>query len=57
MEQLINTQETAELLGLSYGHVRRMIASGELPHYKIGHAVRISKDELQAWLEKKRVRE
>lgn len=56
MTELINAQETAAILGLSYSHIRRLIASGEIPHYKIGHAVRINPVELQEWLEEKSIR-
>lgn len=36
MEGLLTAQEAAQLLGMSYGHVRKLLASGELRGSKHG---------------------
>ena len=41
----------AALLEISSTGVRRLIASGELPHVRIGHSVRVLASDLEAYLE------
>jgi excisionase family DNA binding protein len=41
-------------LGVSERHVRRLIASGELPVHRIGRAVRVSEDDLARFLAARR---
>jgi excisionase family DNA binding protein len=50
---LLSVNETAELLGVSTKQVRRLIARGELPAVQLGgrgSAIRIDREELEAWL-------
>lgn len=44
--------QVAELLGVSIGLIRRMIREGSLPCRRIGRAVVIRDEDLQAWLAK-----
>lgn len=41
-------------LGVSERHVRRLIASGELPVHRIGRAVRVSEDDRLRFLAARR---
>jgi excisionase family DNA binding protein len=47
---LLSIPAVAELLAVSVPTVRRLIARGEVPAVRIGHSVRVSPDELRAWL-------
>jgi excisionase family DNA binding protein len=51
---LLSVRETAALLGVSTKQVRRLIAAGEIPAIRLGSskgsAIRIDRDELEAWL-------
>jgi len=42
-------------LALSERTIRRAIAAGDLPAYKVGKSVRIRRADLEAWLESKRL--
>ena len=44
----------AERLDVSDKTVRRLIARGELPVHRIGHSLRVSEDDLQAFLRQRR---
>lgn len=54
--QMISVKEAAAKLAASDRQVRRFIARNvdRLPSYKIGNQVRISVEELENWLAKKR---
>jgi excisionase family DNA binding protein len=55
--EVLNTRETAEYLRLSKPTLERFRISGEGPSFcKLGGAVRYRKDDLDAWLESRRVR-
>jgi excisionase family DNA binding protein len=52
--RLLTVRETAEMLGVDEKTVRRRIAEGEIPAYRLGgkgKAIRVAADELEAWLE------
>jgi excisionase family DNA binding protein len=52
--RLLTVRETAEMLGVDEKTVRRRIAEGEIPAYRLGgkgEAIRVAADELEAWLE------
>jgi excisionase family DNA binding protein len=51
---LLTINEVARQENVSPRTVRRQIARGDLPYYRIGRAIRISPDDLSAYL--KRVR-
>jgi len=55
LAHLIDVATLAEHLGLTERTIRRKVAQGEIPHYKLGHAIRFDPAEVQAWLETSRV--
>lgn len=46
-KKLLTTQETAELLGLSDGRIRRMILDGIIPAQKFGRVNMIKKSDAE----------
>ena len=53
MEPLLLTPEQAfRLIGVGRSHGFKLLASGELPSIKIGRLRRISRAELERWVEK-----
>jgi len=52
--KLMTAQEVGELLGRKTNWVLNQAATGEIPSFKLGHAVRFREDEIVAWLESKR---
>ena len=57
MEPLLLTPEQAfELIAIGRSHGFKLIASGELPSIKIGRLRRISRAELEKWVEKQTAR-
>src|SRR5579864_9471308 len=53
-KEALNAQQVAELLGLSKKQVYEMAATGKLPSFRIGKAVRFDAQELAEWLRKKK---
>ena len=56
MGKMITVAEAAERLGLARSTVYGMIDEGSLPGFRLGGAVRVDEDELEAWKESRRVR-
>jgi excisionase family DNA binding protein len=52
--RLLSTAETAALLNVSPRSVRREIKSGALRVHRIGRSVRVSEEDLDRYLERKR---
>lgn len=50
MQQLWDVEQVAQFLGMSPTWVYRHVASGELPHRKIGRAVRFVPAEVERWV-------
>ena len=50
--ELLKVGEVAERLRISRALVYRLCATGQLPVVRIGFAVRISAEALEAWLER-----
>jgi excisionase family DNA binding protein len=48
---LLTTSEVAGLLGIGRTKVFEMLASGDLPAIRIGRCVRISRDQLESWID------
>lgn len=48
--RLLNVAETAKQLSLGRSKVYEMIARGELPHVRLGSAVRVPLIALEAWI-------
>ena len=42
-------QQTADLLGVHYNTVYRMVRRGELEAYKVGRIIRISDEDIEEW--------
>lgn len=51
MEKLLSIEDVAEILGLEYKSIYRLIRSGELPAARIGRVYRVNKADLAAFLE------
>ena len=49
-ERLMTVQELASYLRCSVTTVRRIVARGEIPHYRLGKMVRFRRREVDAWL-------
>lgn len=54
-ERLFSLEEVAERLGVSERTVRRWIKAGDLPAYKPGREYRIKPDDLDEFLEERKV--
>jgi len=55
LPHLIDVATLAEHLGLTERTIRRKVAQGEIPHYKLGNSIRFDPVEIQAWLEACRI--
>jgi excisionase family DNA binding protein len=53
-QSFLTPQEVSDLLRVSIHTVRRWIKEGKLPAYKVGRAWRISKVDLDNWLNRQR---
>lgn len=51
---LLTAQQVGVLIGRSTRWVLDEAASGAIPSFKVGRAVRFDRDELDAWLERQR---
>ena len=49
--EVLNTQETAALLGVHVETVRRLARSGALPSFKVGKDWRFRRDALLQWID------
>ena len=52
--RLMSLREAADLLGLSIPHLRREIRLRKLACHRFGRLIRISEDDLEAYLSKRR---
>ena len=48
-ETLLDVSEIAERLGISKSLVYKMAQNKEIPHYRIGNAIRFDLDEIDEW--------
>jgi excisionase family DNA binding protein len=53
-QSFLTPQEVSDLLRVSIYTVRRWIKEGKLPAYKVGRVWRISKTDLDKWLNQQR---
>lgn len=51
---LLRIEEVAEMLGIGRSKIYELLRSGELPSVRIGRSVRISVDDLRAWVRTRR---
>jgi len=54
MEKLLSIEEVAEILGLEYKSIYRLIRNGDLPAARIGRVYRVNKADLAAFLERQK---
>lgn len=55
MSEILTTSEVAEFLKLKETTVYHLTQKKEIPHIKIGGAVRFDLDEIKEWLKSKRI--
>jgi excisionase family DNA binding protein len=51
---LLSLKEVCQELGMSKGWVYQRIRSGEIPHVKLGHNIKVRREDLQAYLQAQR---
>lgn len=56
LPRLLPLKQAAAELGLPVWALRRAIWDGELPQIRIGRAIRVDRNDLEAWLERQKVR-
>jgi len=54
MEKLLSIEEVAEVLGLEYKTIYRLIRGGELPAAKVGRVYRVYMADLESYLERQK---
>lgn len=54
---LIDVPMAAARLGVSVRYMRRLVAERRIPYIKLGHLLRFDPAEVDAWLDRARVRE
>ena len=52
--QLLSLSEVRQELGMSKGWVYQRVRSGEIPHVKLGHNIKVRREDLQAYLQAQR---
>jgi excisionase family DNA binding protein len=52
--ELLSLKEIGQELGMSRGWVYQRIRSGEIPHVKLGHNIKVRREDLQAYLQAQR---
>jgi excisionase family DNA binding protein len=48
---LLNVKQVAERLSVSESKIYRLVEAGELPHHRIGGAIRFSEEQLSEFLQ------
>jgi excisionase family DNA binding protein len=51
--QVIELPEAAKMLQVHPNTIRNLIKTGEIPHFRLGQAIRFDADKLKAWIEAK----
>ena len=49
MKNVLDVRETAAMLGVSVDHIRHLVSSRSIPHYKKGTRVYFKKSEIEDW--------
>ncbi len=52
-KEFMTVKEVADKLGFTTHHIGKMLNSGELPGYRMGHNWRINTQALEAWIEER----
>lgn len=53
-KEYMKVREVAEFLQIGRSRAYELVADGEIPSVKIGRSVRVSRRELERWLEEQR---
>lgn len=56
-KKLIDIQELAKYLDSSVAFVRKLILTKQVPYFKVGGRIKFDRNEIDAWLECKKVEE
>ncbi len=52
--KLLSLEEVRQELGMSKGWVYQRIRSGQIPHVKLGHNIKVRREDLEAYLQAQR---
>jgi excisionase family DNA binding protein len=52
--EYLKVPEVAEVLSIVRSRAYELVGSGEIPSVRIGRSVRVSREELERWLEEQR---
>ncbi len=52
--ELLSLKEVSQELGMSKGWVYQRIRSGQIPHVKLGHNIKVRREDLEAYLQAQR---
>lgn len=50
-DRLMTAEEVATYLGYALGTVYNKVQAGEIPHKRLGRAIRFRRSEIDAWIE------
>ena len=53
-ERLIKFREALQVLGMSEVWLRKQVAAGTIPHYKLGRSVKFRRSDLESYLDRRR---
>lgn len=53
-KEYLKVPEVAEFLQIGRSRAYELVAEGDIPSVKIGRSVRVSRKELERWLERRR---
>jgi len=56
MEKMLSIEDVADVLGLEYKTVYRLVKSGEIPAARIGRVFRMTRADLEAYLERQKLK-
>ena len=52
--ELLSLKEVRQELGMSKGWVYQRVRSGEIPHVKLGHTIKVEREDLETYLQAQR---
>ncbi|GIU97414.1 MAG: hypothetical protein KatS3mg013_1217 [Actinomycetota bacterium] len=55
MKPLLKPAEAARMLGVSRSQIYHLAATGEIAHVRVGHSVRFRLEDLERYIERRRV--
>ncbi len=56
MDKWLTLEQIAEYLQMSISSIYKMAQSGKIPSYKVGRQWRFKKEEIDKWVEKRKVK-